>query len=86
MSKQKELNTGVKITDKGGNTFVYDSIEKASEMTQMSIQTLKIRANKIVFLKMEYKLSGLIQKLKNTILLRDLSKKVHNQSQMLFIN
>ena len=44
--KQKELNTGVKITDRGGNTYIYDSIEKASEMTQMSVQTLKIRANK----------------------------------------
>ena len=44
--KQKELNTGVKITDKGGNTYIYDTIEKASEMTQMSVQTLKIRANK----------------------------------------
>ena len=46
MRQRKELNTGVKITDKGGNTYVYDTIEKASEMTQMSIQTLKIRANK----------------------------------------
>lgn len=44
--KQKNLNTAVKITDKGGNTYIYDSIEKAAEMTQMSIQTLKIRANK----------------------------------------
>ena len=44
--KQKQLNTGVKITDRGGNTYIYDSIEKASEMTQLSIQTLKIRANK----------------------------------------
>jgi hypothetical protein len=25
---------------------VYDTIEKASEMTQMSVQTLKVRANK----------------------------------------
>ena len=46
MKKTQQLNTGVKITDKGGNTYIYDSIEKASEMTQMSIQTLKIRANK----------------------------------------
>ena len=44
--KKSQLNTGVKITDKGGNTYVYDTIEKASEMTQMSVQTLKIRANK----------------------------------------
>ena len=28
--KQKELNTGVKITDKGGNTYIYDTIEKAT--------------------------------------------------------
>ena len=46
MAKAKQLNTGVKITDKGGNTYVYDSIEKASEMTTLSVQTLKIRANK----------------------------------------
>lgn len=45
MSKN-QLNTAVKITDRGGNTYIYDSIEKASEMTQMSVQTLKIRANK----------------------------------------
>ena len=44
--KQKELNTGVKITDKRGNSCVYESIEQASEMTQLSIQTLKIGANK----------------------------------------
>ena len=44
--KKSQLNTGVKITDRGGNTYVYDTIEKASEMTQMSVQTLKIRANK----------------------------------------
>ena len=42
----KQLNTAVKITDKKGNSCVYDTIEKASELTQMSVQTLKIRANK----------------------------------------
>lgn len=46
MKRQQDLNTAVKITDKGGNTYIYDSIEKASEMTGMTIQTLKIRANK----------------------------------------
>ena len=46
MAKAKQLNTGVKITDRGGNTYIYDSIEKASEMTTLSVQTLKIRANK----------------------------------------
>ena len=44
--KQKELNTAVKITIKGGQSYVYESIEVASEMTGMSLQTLKIRANK----------------------------------------
>lgn len=44
--KQKNLNTAVKITDKGGNTYIYDSIEKAAEMTTLSVQALKIRANK----------------------------------------
>lgn len=44
--RQKNLNTAVKITDKGGNTYVYDTIEKAAEMTTLSVQALKIRANK----------------------------------------
>lgn len=44
--KQKNLNTAVKITDKGGNTYIYDSIEKAAEMTTLSVQALKMRANK----------------------------------------
>ena len=46
MRKQKELNTAVKITDKGGNEYIYSSIEQAAEMTNLSLQTLKIRANK----------------------------------------
>lgn len=44
--RQKNLNTAVKITDKGGNTYIYDTIEKASEMTTLSVQALKMRANK----------------------------------------
>lgn len=44
--KQKNLNTAVKITDKGGNEYIYDSIEKAAELTNLSVQALKIRANK----------------------------------------
>ena len=43
--KQKNLNTAVKITDKGGNTYIYDSIEKAT-ITGLSEQAIKIRANK----------------------------------------
>ena len=31
---------------KGGQSYVYESIEVASEMTGLSQQTLKIRANK----------------------------------------
>lgn len=46
MRKQQNLNTGVKITLKGGQSSIYESIEQASEMTGMSLQTLKIRANK----------------------------------------
>ena len=46
MRQKKELNTAVKITLKGGQSSVYESIEVASEMTGMSLQTLKIRANK----------------------------------------
>ena len=46
MSKNRSLNTAVKITDKMGNSSVYESLEIAQEMTGMSVQTLKIRANK----------------------------------------
>lgn len=42
----KQLNTAVKVTDKKGNSCIYESIEQASEMLQMSVQSLKIRANK----------------------------------------
>lgn len=45
MRKQKILNTAVKITDKGGNSYIYDSIEKAT-ITGLSEQAIKIRANK----------------------------------------
>lgn len=44
--KQKNLNTAVKITDKAGNSWIYESIEQASEMTTLSVQALKIRANR----------------------------------------
>ena len=43
---KKQLNTAIKITMKGGQSYVYESIEVASEMTGLSQQTLKIRANK----------------------------------------
>ena len=46
MRQKKELNTSVVITDKLGNSSVYESLEIASEMTGLSEQTLKIRANK----------------------------------------
>lgn len=44
--KKNQLNTAVKITLKGGQSSIYESIEQASELTGMSVQTLKIRANK----------------------------------------
>ena len=44
--RQKNLNTAVKITDKGGNSYIYESIEQAAEMTTLSVQALKMRANK----------------------------------------
>lgn len=43
---KKQLNTSVKVTDKAGNSWVYESIEQAAEMTTLSVQALKIRANK----------------------------------------
>ena len=45
MKQKKQLNTAVKVTQ-GRNSIVYESIEVASEMTGLSVQTLKIRANK----------------------------------------
>lgn len=46
MIMKKQLNTSVKVTDKKGNSTVYESIEEASERCGLSIQALKIRANK----------------------------------------
>lgn len=46
MKQKKELNTSVKITDKRGNSSVYESLEQASEMTGLTVAALKIRANK----------------------------------------
>ena len=43
---KKQLNTAVKITDKGGNSYIYESIEQAAQMTTLSVQALKMRANK----------------------------------------
>lgn len=43
---KKQLNTSVKVTDKKGNSVIYDTIEKAAELSGLSIQALKIRANK----------------------------------------
>ena len=45
MRQKKELNTAVKITDKSGNSYVYENIEAAT-ITGLSEQAIKIRANK----------------------------------------
>lgn len=42
----KQIDTSIRITDKLGNITEYDCIEKASEATGLSVQALKIRANK----------------------------------------
>ena len=44
--KQKALNTAIRITTKGGYSKEFSSIEEAAEQTNLSIQALKIRANK----------------------------------------
>lgn len=46
MSKKQNLNTAVKITDKTGTVSTYESIELAAEATGLSVQALKLRANK----------------------------------------
>lgn len=46
MARKQNLNTAVKITDKTGNSTTYESIELASEATGLSVQALKLRANK----------------------------------------
>ena len=43
---KKQLNTSVKVTDKAGNSCVYENLQVASEMTGLTEQALKIRANK----------------------------------------
>ena len=42
----KQLNTAVRLTYKDGHTEEYVSIEEASENSGLSIQAIKIRANK----------------------------------------
>ena len=42
----KQLNTAVRLTYKDGHTEEYASIEEASENSGLSIQAIKIRANK----------------------------------------
>ena len=44
--RKKQLNEAVTITDKAGNSCVYESLEQASQMTGLTVQALKIRANK----------------------------------------
>lgn len=44
--KKSQLNTAVKITFKGGQEAIYNTIEEASELTNLSVQTIKMRANK----------------------------------------
>lgn len=46
MKQKKELNTAIKVTYKNGQSCIYESIEQGSELTGLSIQTLKVRANK----------------------------------------
>lgn len=43
---RNQLNTSVRITYKSGNSQEFASIEEASESTGLSIQAIKIRANK----------------------------------------
>ena len=42
----KQLNTSVRLTYKNGRTEEYASIEEASENSGLSVQAIKIRANK----------------------------------------
>lgn len=44
--KKQNLNTSVKVTDKKGNSIIYSTIEEAAEKSGLSIQALKLRANK----------------------------------------
>lgn len=43
---KKQLNESVKVTDKKGNSTIYNSLEEASEGCGLSVQALKLRANK----------------------------------------
>lgn len=44
--KISDLNTSVEATFKNGETQCFDSIEEASKITGISVQSIKIRANK----------------------------------------
>lgn len=44
--KKQELNTSVRLTYKDGHTEDFTTIEEASEISGLSIQAIKIRANK----------------------------------------
>lgn len=44
--KKQNLNTSVKVTDKKGNSIIYSTIEEAAEKSGLSMQALKLRANK----------------------------------------
>lgn len=47
MNKKQNLNTACRATFKGGRTQDFVSIEEASEITKISIASIKIRCNKI---------------------------------------
>lgn len=44
--KKKQLNTSVIATFKDGSTRTFDTIEEASEFTQLAVNSIKARANK----------------------------------------
>lgn len=46
MTKKQELNTSVEATFKDGTSKSFSTIEEASEQTKVSVQAIKIRANK----------------------------------------
>ena len=44
--KKKQLNTSVIATFKDGSTKTFNTIEEASEYTQLGVNSIKSRANK----------------------------------------
>ena len=81
---KKQTNTSVTATFKNGEKKTFETIEEASEVTGLEINSIKARANKPgsgANRKMELPLNGQILQLEEVSKRRKVNKKVLNMSQ-----